>query len=94
MQFYKYQLALGGKYFINDFSADNNNSNLFKFKQKITREANKNEIKHVEIRVPLKYLSNYWRTFEMLLTNCEIRLMLTWSKAGFLIEKIKIQNLQ
>ena len=30
--------------------------------------------------VPLKYLSNFWRTLEMLLTTCEINLILTWSK--------------
>ena len=29
--------------------------------------------------VPLKYLSNIWRTLEMLLINCEINLILTWS---------------
>ena len=27
----------------------------------------------------LKYLSNFWRTLEMLLINCEINLILTWS---------------
>ena len=26
--------------------------------------------------VPLKYLSNYWRTLEMPLINCEINLIL------------------
>ena len=30
--------------------------------------------------VPLKYLSNSWRTFDMPLTNCEVNLILTWSK--------------
>ena len=29
--------------------------------------------------VPLKYLSNFWRTLEMLLVNCEIDIILTWS---------------
>ena len=28
--------------------------------------------------VPLKYLSNFWRTLEMTLINCEINLILTW----------------
>ena len=28
--------------------------------------------------VPLKYFSNFWRTPEMLLINCEINLILTW----------------
>ena len=29
--------------------------------------------------VPLKYLSNFWRTLEMPLINCEVNLILTWS---------------
>ena len=29
--------------------------------------------------VPLKYLSNFLRTLEMPLTNCEVNLILTWS---------------
>ena len=29
--------------------------------------------------VPLKYLSNFWRTLEMSLLNCEIELILDWS---------------
>ena len=29
--------------------------------------------------VPLKYLSNFWRTLEMRLTDCEVNFILTWS---------------
>ena len=29
--------------------------------------------------VPLKYLSNFWRTLEMPLINYEVELILTWS---------------
>ena len=29
--------------------------------------------------VSLKHLSNFWRTLEMPLINCEVSLMLTWS---------------
>ena len=29
--------------------------------------------------VPLKHLSNFWRTLEMPLINCEVNLILTWS---------------
>ena len=35
--------------------------------------------KHVEIMVPIKYFSNFWRTLEMPLINCEINLILTRS---------------
>ena len=35
--------------------------------------------------VPLKYLSSFWRTIEMLLINCEISLQLQWSKNCILV---------
>ena len=39
-------------------------------KQKKTDETNNKGIINVEIIVPLKYLSNFWRTLEMPLINC------------------------
>ena len=30
--------------------------------------------------IPLKYLSDFWRTLEMPLINCEVKLILTCSK--------------
>ena len=35
--------------------------------------------KNVEIMVPVKYLSNFWRALEMPLINCEINLISTRS---------------
>ena len=35
--------------------------------------------KNVEIAVPLKCLSNFWRTLEMQFINCKVNLILTWS---------------
>ena len=32
-----------------------------------------------KITVSLKYLSNFWRTFEMLFINCENNFILAWS---------------
>ena len=60
--------------------ADNNNSAPFKFKTKIADRIGNYSIKVVKIMVPLKYLSNFWRTLEMSLINCEVNLELTWSK--------------
>ena len=34
--------------------------------------------KYVEMIGPFKYLSNFWRTLEMPLINCEVNLELTW----------------
>ena len=41
--------------------------------------------------VPLKYLSNFWRTIEMPLINGEVNLILTWS-ANFNIVYSDIAN--
>ena len=69
------------QYFINE--PDDNNledSKSFKSKIKITgKTPNNNNVKDVEIIVPLKYLSSFWRTLEMSLINCEVNLILTWS---------------
>ena len=40
--------------------------------------ANSNR-KYVEIMVPLNYLSNFLRTLQMPLINCEVCLILTWA---------------
>ena len=53
-------------------------SESFKSKIKITgKTPNNNNVKNVEIMVPLKYLSNFWRTLEMPLINCEVNRILT-----------------
>ena len=52
----------------------------FKSKIKITgKTPDDDNEKDVEIMIPLKYLSNFWRTLEMPLINCEVNLILTWS---------------
>ena len=38
------------------------------------------------MRLPLKYLSNFWRTLEIPLINCGINLILTWSANCFTID--------
>ena len=35
---------------------------------------------NVKVVVPLKYLSNFFRSLEMPLINCKIKLNLTWKK--------------
>ena len=50
-----------------------NNSSSFKYKSSFI--TNRNGIK---IIVPLKCLSNFWRSLEMPLINCKVELSLTW----------------
>ena len=71
--------------------AENNTTDSFKFKTKITGQTGNDGTKDVEIMVPLKYLSNVWRTLEMPLINCEVNLFLTWSSNCVLIATA-IQN--
>ena len=55
-------------------------SESFKSKIKISgKTPNNDNEEDVEIMVPLKYLSNFWRTLEMPLINCEVNLILAWS---------------
>ena len=73
--------------------AEGNTTDSFKFKAKITGRTGNNGTKDVEIMVPLKYLSNFWRTLEMPLINCEVNVILTWSSTCVLIAtSIRNQN--
>ena len=69
------------QYYKDDPNDNMEQSDSFKSKIRITRNTPANGCtKDVEIVVPLKYLSNFWRTLEMPLINCELELILTWSK--------------
>ena len=50
-----------------------NNSSSFKYKSSFITDKN-----GVKIAVPLKYLSNFCRSLEMLLINCKVELSLKW----------------
>ena len=64
----------------NDYFNGANATDSFNFKTKITGQTDNNgRIDNVEIMVPLKYLSSFWRTLQVPLINCEVNLILTWS---------------
>ena len=69
-------------------------SKSFNYKTIITRklEGGNLEKYDVKIVVPLKYLSNFWRTLDMPLINCEISLTLTWSENCVLTSKATRDN--
>ena len=48
-------------------------------------------LKNIDIVVPLKYLSNFWKTLDIPLINCEVSLILTWSENCVLTD-IKTQT--
>ena len=87
-----YAKTTGGLWqYFRDESADDDDdiedSKSFKYKTKITgKTPNDDNEKDIEIMVPLKYLSNFWRTLEMPLINCEVNHILTWSSTCVITE--------
>ena len=81
-----------------DLVVDDNHipNNLLSFKYKSSFITNRNGVK---IAVPLKYLSNFWRSLEMRLINCKVEFSLTYencvlcSEAGNSIFAITDANL-
>ena len=58
---------------------NNDNAPLFKYKASLIGNARKRwNKKWSKIAVPLKYLSNFWRSLEMPLINCKIELSFKW----------------
>ena len=82
-------------FFANNYNANPiTNSESFKYKTSITgktsnanqengentEQENTKTKKNLETVVPLKHLSNFWRTLDMPLINCEINLIFTCSE--------------
>ena len=71
-QYYRDKQALDNNGNIIGFLANNNNSKSVKFKHQKAEQTRNNATKDVEIMVSLKYLSNFWKTLEILLIGCEL----------------------
>ena len=76
------------------------NSESFKYKTIIagkTQEDN-DSLTNEKLAIPLKYLSNFWRSLNIPLVNCEAELILTWYKncalADMTIDELLNQPLQ
>ena len=65
---------------INNANVTNDdNAPSFKYKASNIGNTENNGTKNgVKIAVPLKYLSNFWRSLEMPLINCKVELSLKW----------------
>ena len=87
--------TVGNNYPTVNYNADPiTNSELFKYKSSITgKTSNANQengentdwentetSKNLKIVVPLKHLSNFWRTVDISLINFEVSLILKWSE--------------
>ena len=58
------------------------NSKSFKYKTSIVRKTSENNdsLTNTEVVIPRKHLSNFWNSLNIPLINCEVELILTWSK--------------
>ena len=75
----------GNNYRINNNKITTNKS--FEYKTKIKGSTpNDNNILDVEVVVPLKNLSNFWRSLELPMINYEIELDLKWTKSCVISE--------
>ena len=92
-----YSKTSGGlwKYYRDDPNDNIKQSESFKYKIKIPGKTSADgNTKDVEITVPLKYLSDFWKTFEMPLINCEINIILTWPDDWLFLLQLEQQNLK
>ena len=64
------------------------NSESFKYKTNIVEKTpeDNDSLTNTKVVIPLEYLSNFWRSLNISLINCEVGLILTWSKNCVLAE--------
>ena len=65
------------------------NSKSLDYKTSITERLEDGNIEKDDVKIvlPLKYLSNFWRTLDILLISCELSLILAWSEKCILTSK-------
>ena len=58
------------------------NSESFKYNTSVVGKTpqNNDSLMNTKVVIPLKHLSNFWRILDIPLINCEVELILTWSK--------------
>ena len=90
--FFKYKTSITGSTYNVDARITNAEGNQVNNPH---YDANNSGKKEVKIVVPLKYLSNFWRTLNMPLINFELSLILTWSESYVITSMVKrIANMQ
>ena len=57
-----------------------NNTTSLVYNSKLIKGTDNNNVNNVKLVVPLKYVSNFFRSLELPLVNCKIDLELTWHK--------------
>ena len=81
-----YQNSTGNLYQFERDEPPNDNANVANdtaslvYKSKLIKGTDNNNVNNVKSVVPLKYVSNFFRSLELPLVNCKIDLELTWHK--------------
>ena len=82
---FKYKTSItGNTYNVDDKITDDDGNEVDNLKY----DANKVGKNETEVVIPLKHLSNFWRSLNILLFHCEVELILTWSKNCVLADMI------
>ena len=57
-------------------------SKSFKYKTSVTGKSleNNDTLTNAEVVIPLKHLSNFWKILNIPLINCEVEIILAWSR--------------
>ena len=76
-EYFKYKTSItGNTYNVDEKITDNDGDEVDNSNNDVNK-VGKNETKIV---IPLKHLSNFWRSLNILLINCEVELILTGTK--------------
>ena len=82
--YYRDEVSNYANEFYDNYNIINSNkittSTFFKYKTRtIKNTSNSNSRLNAEVVVPLKYLTNFWRSLDLLSINSEMELDLTWT---------------
>ena len=78
---------------VDNANVDVANFSSFQYKSTLVGNAkNVGDLKGVKIAVTLKYLSNFWRSLEMLLINCRVELSLKLIENHMLATSVDAAN--
>ena len=69
-----------------------NDTTRLVYKSKLIKGTDNNNVNNVKLVVPLKYVSNFFRSLEMPLVNCKIDLELIWHKDCMISNAIAAAN--
>ena len=86
---FKYKTSITGNTYNVDEKITDDDGNEIDNPKYDANKVGKNEAESV---IPLKYLSNFWRTLDIPLINCEVEIILTWTKNCILADMTVANN--